>query len=322
MQPLSPRSASLEPPLRGALLVTLTVISVLLTGLASAQQVTVAAVGDIACSPDGNPNASGGKGDETRCQMLATSELVAEHGVQAVLALGDLQYASSSRQLAAFRASYDLSWGRFKDITYPVPGNHEYDTPDAEGYYKYFGDRAGDPERGYDSFDLGEWHIVALNSNCEEVGGCGAGSEQSRWLESDVEAHPSACLLAFWHHPRFSSGKHGSRTVYQEFWNILQRAGADVVLAGHDHDYERFAPLSANGDVDVERGVRAFVVGTGGVSLRPAGDRQAHSEVFIERFGVLFLNLGHDKYEWSFVAPGGDILDRGKGRCGSVPDGP
>ena len=170
MQPLSPRSASLEPPLRGALLVTLTVISVLLTGLASAQQVTVAAVGDIACSPDGNPNASGGKGDETRCQMLATSELVAEHGVQAVLALGDLQYASSSRQLAAFRASYDLSWGRFKDITYPVPGNHEYDTPDAEGYYKYFGDRAGDPERGYDSFDLGEWHIVALNSNCEEGG--------------------------------------------------------------------------------------------------------------------------------------------------------
>ncbi len=311
MRTTTPSSSSFMLPILGVLLLLVTGAALL--GVASAESVTIAAAGDIACSPD-DPHFNDGHGDARHCQMSATSDLILQHDVQAVLALGDLQY--SVGEVAAFQSSFAKSWGRFKDILFPVPGNHDYDTADGAGYYAYLGDRAGDPARGYDSFDLGDWHVVALNSNCSEVGGCDAGSKQVRWLEADLESHPSTCLLAYWHHPRFSSGMHGSRKVYQDFWDVLDRAGADVVLAGHEHDYERFAPQSPSGDLDAAGGARAFVVGTGGVALRPIGDPQPNSEMFASEFGVLFLDLGPLKYEWSFVTPAGDTLDSGKGRCG------
>ena len=186
---------------------------------ALAQTVTVAAAGDIACSPDSDDHFDGGAGDANHCQMAATADLIAKRNVDAVLAIGDIQY--STGRLAAYQGSYDATWGSLKDKTYPVPGNHDYNTDGATGYYKYFGERAGDPSKGYYSYDLGAWHVVALNSNCDEVKGCSADSKQGKWLKADLAAHPSACILAYWHHPRFSSGYHGSNAAYQDFWDSL-----------------------------------------------------------------------------------------------------
>lgn len=272
-----------------------------------AQTVTVAAAGDIACGPNSEVGAD-------HCQMAATADLVAGKGVAAVLALGDLQYPQGSYD--DFLNAYDKSWGRFKAVTYPTPGNHEYYLYDAQGYYRYFGAAAHEPQHGYYSFDLGAWHVVALNSNCFWVGGCGADSDQVAWLRRDLEAHPSLCVLAFWHHPRFSSGPHGSDEAYQAFWDVLDAAGADVVLNGHDHLYERFAPKSADGAPDLE-GIREFVVGTGGASTTGVEERQPNSEVVAEdTFGVLFLRLAPDGYSWSFEsAAGAAFSDSGEGTC-------
>jgi hypothetical protein len=272
-----------------------------------AQTVTVAAAGDIACGPTAEVGAD-------HCQMAATANLIADKDVTAVLALGDLQYPQGSYD--DFLNAYDKSWGRFKAITYPTPGNHEYLLYDAQGYYRYFGAAARETQDGYYSFDLGTWHIVALNSNCLWVGGCGADSAQVAWLRRDLEAHPSLCVLAFWHHPRFSSGPHGSDETYQAFWDVLHAAGADVVLNGHDHLYERFAPQSADGTPDLE-GIREFVVGTGGASTTGVEERQLNSEVVAEgTFGVLFLRLAPDGYTWSFESAAGTAFtDSGEGTC-------
>ena len=164
-------------------------------------------------------------------------------GYAAVLLLGDIQYEDGA--YSKFLASYDPSWGRVKSITKPAPGNHEYQSGSAADYYRYFGAAAGDPAKGYYSYDLGGWHLVALNSNCSFVGGCGAGSPQEQWLRADLAAHPASCTLAYWHHPRFSSGAHGSDATYTAFWQALYDANAEVVLVGHDHDYERFAPQTS-----------------------------------------------------------------------------
>ena len=167
--------------------------------------------------------------------------------------------------LDGFSGAYDPTWGQFKAITKPVPGNHEYQTPGATGYYSYYGAAAGDPTKGYYSYDLGTWHMIALNSNCGAIGGCGAGSPQGQWLQADLACAP-VCTLAYWHQPRFSSGEHGNEPVYDTFWQDLYKAGADVVLNGHDHDYERFAPQDPSAHADASRGIREFVVGTGGKS--------------------------------------------------------
>jgi hypothetical protein len=213
--------------------------------------------------------------------------------------------------------SYDLSWGRFKGMTYPAPGNHEYYTTDAVGYYDYFGSAAGDRTKGYYSFDLGSWHIVVLNSDCHRVGGCGVGSAQEQWLRADLAANPTACTLAYWHHPRFSSGMHGSHVEYVPFWNALYEHGAELVLTAHDHNYERFAPQDANGTADSLRGVRQFVVGTGGKSLRSLASLQPNSEVFDgDTFGVLKLTLHSGSYDWEFVPElGGSFTDAGSEAC-------
>jgi acid phosphatase type 7 len=204
----------------------------------------------------------------------------------------------------------------------PMPGNHEYDTRGAAGYFHYFGRAAGDPGKGYYSYDLGEWHIVALNSNCkeEEVGGCEASSQQVRWLKADLAANKDQrCTLAYMHHPRFSSGKeHGNIHYVKPLWEALYEAGADVVLSGHEHNYERFAPQTPAGRADPQRGIREFVVGTGGGKGHyPISEPIAISEVHNdETYGVLKLTLRPKSYEWRFVPEEGETFtDSGSARC-------
>lgn len=216
-----------------------------------------------------------------------------------------------------FARCYEPSWGRHRARTRPAPGNHDYGTPHAAGYFAYFGEAAGAPNKGYYSYNLGSWHIVVLNSNCGAVGGCGPGSPQERWLRADLAAHPAACTLAYWHHPRFSSGPHGGTMAVQAFWQALYEAGAELVLNGHDHLYERFAPQDPDGRRDEERGIRQFTVGTGGASLYAVGRPAPNSEVVnTTTYGVLKLTLYPDRYEWEFVpVPGGRFTDSGSGTC-------
>jgi Calcineurin-like phosphoesterase len=272
----------------------------------------IAAAGDIAC--DERP----GKAETTTsstCQQAATAAVVTSLHPAAVLAIGDEQYPSAT--LAQFMASYDRTWGAFKNITHPAPGNHEYETPNARGYFDYFGASAGPQETGYYSFELGGWHLIALNGNCSAIGGCQSGSAQERWLAADLAAHPAACTIAYWHQPRFSSGVHHSDRTYQALWQDLYAAHADVVLAGHDHDYERFAPQDPQGRADPKAGIREFVVGTGGKSHYPFTLTENNSEVRNdESFGVLSLTLHAHGYDWRFIpAAGSRLQDAGSGAC-------
>jgi acid phosphatase type 7 len=233
-----------------------------------------------------------------------------------VLTLGDTAYDDGSPD--QFARCYMPSWGRFRNRTYPAPGNHDYQTADARGYYDFFGPRAGQPGKGWYSLNLGRWHLIALNSNCDAVGGCQPGSEQERWLRADLAAHPARCTLAFWHHPRFSSGTtHGSDPAVSGLWMALYQAGADIVLVGHEHNYERFAPLDPLGGLDPARGVREFVVGTGGKSHYPFGSPLPGSEARDnDSFGLLQLQLRPTGYTWRFLpAQGGSIQDSGTGSC-------
>ena len=275
----------------------------------------IAAAGDIACDP-ADANFNGGNGTASACRMKATSDLLLGLGLTAVLLLGDNQYEDGAA--SKYQLSYDPTWGRLKAITRPAPGNHEYVTPGAAGYFSYFGAAAGDPAKGYLSYDLGGWHLIALNSNC--VGGCGAGSPQEQWLAADLAAHPGVCTLAYWHHPRFSSGPHGNDATYDAFWQDLHAAHADVILNGHDHIYERFAPQSPAAAADPAYGIRQFTVGTGGKNLTSIGVVRANSEVRnASAFGVLELTLHPDGYAWRFLsAAGGAVLDQGTGLCHSA----
>lgn len=275
--------------------------------------VTVVAAGDIACSP-ASSYFNGGLGTADKCRQKYTADLIGQLGANAVFALGDNQYEEGT--LNQFMKSYDLSWGRYKAITYPVPGNHEYRVPGAADYYSYFGARAGDPAKGYYSFDLGDWHVVALNSNCEAVS-CAAGSEQETWLRADLAAHPKECTLAYWHHPLFSSGSHGNDPATKDFWRALSEAGAELVLVGHDHNYERFAPQTAEGVADAEAGIRQFVVGTGGKNHYSISTAQPNSEVINgNTHGVLKLDLYAGGYNWAFVPEAGaTFTDTGSATC-------
>lgn len=259
------------------------------------------AAGDIAsCSS---------KGDEAVARVVARLS-----GIVAVL--GDAVYEVGSRE--EFQKCYAPTWGRFRARTRPAPGNHEYKTPNAAGYFGYFGRVAGRPGQGWYSYRLGSWHVVVLNSNCAAVGGCDASSPQGRWLRSDLRVHRAVCTLAYWHHPRFSSGtEHGSDQRVAPFWQLLYRAGADVVLSGHEHNYERFAPQSPAGRLDRRRGIRQFVVGTGGKSHYPLGPPIANSKVRNDvTFGVLRLDLRRRGYAWKFIpADPGGFTDSGSAAC-------
>jgi chitodextrinase len=274
--------------------------------------VTVAAAGDIACDPlSGSFN--NGEGTSSSCRQAATAELLA--GADAVLTLGDTQYENGAYD--KFLASYNKSWGAAKGITYPAIGNHEYQTPGGLGYFTYFGSAAGTPGQGWYSFDLGGWHIISLNSNCSAVGGCGVGSPQYLWLLADLAANDAGCTLAYWHHPRFSSGNYGNDGAFQPFWQLLYNDGAEIVLAGHDHNYQRYAPQTPAGARDDARGIREFVVGTGGKSHYPVDmsgtNRQAANG---DTFGVLNLTLRADSYDWQFVPEEGKAYtDSGTSSC-------
>ncbi len=271
------------------------------------------AAGDLACDP-ASGSFNGGQGTRTECRQMAVSDLVvADREMTAFAALGDLQYADGTS--SAFRTSYDPSYGRVLDRTIPVVGNHEYQTRDASGYFGYFGSRAGDPAKGYYSTDVGPWHVVVLNSNCGEVG-CGSGSAQEQWLRADLADSPAMCTVALMHHPRYSSGEHGDNRAVSDLWDTLQQGGADLVLAGHDHDYERFAPMDSAGRLDPQ-GMRQFVVGTGGKGNRGFGSIRTNSEAHdSSSFGVLRLKLGANSYSWQFVATaGGTNDDSGSASC-------
>jgi hypothetical protein len=275
----------------------------------AASNPVIAAAGDIACPPDVPVT-------PTTCHQQATSDLLVRLAPTAVLALGDVQYERG--QLANFLRSYGRTWGRLKAITHPLIGNHEYLSDGGAGYFDYFGAAAGDPHKGYYSFDLGAWHLIALNSQCSWVsGGCGPGSPQERWLRADLAAHRNACVLAYWHEPRFSSGQHGGNPAYDVFWRDLYQANADVVLSAHDHDYERFAPQDPDGRLDASHGIREFVVGTGGKNHYQFAAAQPNSEVRNgNTFGVLELTLYPTSYHWRFVPePGKTFTDSGSGIC-------
>jgi hypothetical protein len=278
----------------------------------------IMAAGDIACDP-ADPGYNGGAGTADRCHQQATSDLVVGTPLDAVLPLGDIQYDSATT--ARINAVYAPTWGRVKSISRPILGNHESGT--ATGYFDYFNGPgasdgpAGPRGKGYYSFDLGAWHVVALNSNCSSVS-CSAGSEQESWLRADLAAHPTGCTLAYWHHARFSSGHDGSNAFMQPLWEALQDAQAELLLSGHSHDYERFAPLDRDGDVDRAEGIRQFVVGTGGAFFTGGlGSLAPHSEVAQNNtFGVLKLTLHPTSYDWQFVPEaGGTFTDAGSEPC-------
>ncbi len=260
----------------------------------------VIAAGDIAdCSSEG---------DDSTAKLL--------EGVKGtIITLGDNAYENGTSQ--DFADCYDPTWGRIKDRTKPSPGNHDYNTPGARGYFGYFGQAAGKPGKGYYSYDIGGWHLVALNSNCQYVGGCDSASRQGRWLKDDLAANRSRCTLAYFHYPLFSSGLHGNQTQMRPFWDILYAADADVVLNGHDHDYQRYVPQAPDGSSDPERGIREFVVGTGGMLLYPIEDPPPNLETYNDdTYGVLRLTLHPKSYEWQFLsAQGSSYTDSGKGRC-------
>jgi hypothetical protein len=261
-----------------------------------------------------------GAGDIASCDDLAGAEATAkliDNIPGTVFAAGDLAYPDGSDE--QFAKCYGPTWGRFKDRTRPTAGNHEYHSDGASGYARYFGGAAGDPKKAYYSYDLGVWHIIVLNSECGEVGGCEAASPQGQWLRQDLAQHPAACTLAYFHKPLFSSGaKHGNDPEMKLLWRALYDANADVVINGHDHDYERFAPQDPDGNADSKRGIREFVVGTGGKNSHRSFDKaKPNSEVRnADTFGVLKLTLHSSGYDWEFVPQAGKSFhDSGSGAC-------
>ena len=278
----------------------------------------IAAAGNIACDP-ANPAYNGGTGTSSACQEMATSSLLVNQGYAAVLPLGDNQYDDGSA--AKYQQSYDPSWGRVKALSHPVPGNHDYLTAGAGGYYGYFGSAAGTAGQGYYSYDVGAWHLIALNSNCTLVsGGCAAGSAQETWLRQDLAAHTNTCVLAYWHHPMFSSGEDGFNPVTSAFWQDLYAYGADVILDGHAHEYERFAPQNPQGAVDSTYGLTEFVDGTGGNGFEPTAPQAANSVVLRDGvFGVLQLTLHATGTDFRFIDAAGAFSDSGTVNCHGAP---
>ena len=260
-----------------------------------------------------------GAGDVAECWLetfswfsgaAATANLLDDiEGV--VFTTGDNVYEDGTAR--EFRNCYEPTWGRHRARTRPSPGNHDYRSAGAAPYYAYFGENAGPPGRGYYSYDLGAWHIVSLNSNIAAK----AGSEQERWLRADLAAHPTRCTLAYWHHPVFNSGPHGNNPRMRALWSVLYEFGVDVVVNGHDHHYERFAPQTPDGALDLKRGIRQFIVGTGGADLYDLRTVRANSEVQNSTtWGVLKLTLRAASYDWEFIPVVSETFrDKGAARC-------
>ncbi len=270
-------------------------------------------------SPSGLPSGDPvlvGAGDIADCALTddeATTALV-DSMAGTVFTAGDNAYPDGSA--AQFRDCYGPTWGRFLARTRPAPGNHDWVTKDLAGYLGYFGSAASPDGKSWYSYDLGTWHIVVLDSDCSSVGGCGVDSPQGAWLAADLKASTARCTLAIWHHPRFSSGEHGNDTEVAPFWTELAGAGADVVVNGHDHDYERFAPQDPTGVLDRANGLREFVVGTGGAALRTFPTTATNSEVRATgAHGVITFVLHQGSYEWRFISTSGALSDAGSAVC-------
>jgi hypothetical protein len=267
----------------------------------------IAAAGDIACAPGSGVTPSS-------CHHAAVSDLLVGTGLTAVLPLGDLDYGTGG--LSEPGNEYARTWGRVDAIARPVVGNREYSGTSADGYFAYFGARAGASPGGYYSYDVGNWHLIALNSNCSVVA-CDAGSPQEAWLRQDLAANRATCQLAYWHHPLFNGRPTAGATAMTAIWQDLQAAGVDVVLNGHDHHYERFAPQNEIGVAD-PGGPREFIVGTGGHSLAsPPSVAATTSEASnYDTFGVLRLTLRAASYDWTFVPEAGrSFTDAGSSGC-------
>ena len=265
--------------------------------------VQIAAAGDVAC-----PNATSSPG----CRAPDTAKLIKSLKPKLVLALGDLAYESGS--VSDFNAGYAKSWGAFKVSTFPVPGNHEYRTDGAAGYRQWWGSGVTPGGHTWHSQRVGLWLVLGLDSDCAEVGGCDPASPQGQWLAAHLVNAPK-CVLAIWHHPRRSSGLHGDNSAVQPLWQQLAAAGADVVLNGHDHDYERFAPMDSDAK-PASTGMREFVVGTGGKQPYPIVRKSAGSETSVQGIpGVLSLNLGSAGWSWRFITTDGAVRDSGSSNC-------
>jgi hypothetical protein len=264
-----------------------------------------------------------GAGDIAGCKAIegaqATAKLI-DKIPGTVFAAGDLVYEHGSR--TEFRDCYGPTWGRFKSRTRPTLGNHEYGVADAAAYFEYWGAQAGPVGKGYYSYDLGVWHVVALNTNCDApgLGGCGPGSPQETWLRDDLRQHPNACIVAYGHHALFSSGvfaRHAIHPELKQLWEDLYAVHADLMLVGHEHSYERFAAQDPDGHADPEHGIREIVVGTGGRSHDPLGFATPNSEVRnTDTFGVLQVMLSPRSYTWEFIPEEGRTFrDSGVGIC-------
>ena len=290
--------------LSGNYTVSLTVVDNVGANGTSSEVVTVAG-GDIVFI---------GAGDIAGCassyQDEATAAIIDRYPAAAVYTLGDNAYSDGTA--AEYNQCYDPSWGRFKDRTRPAPGNHEYHVVGAAGYFGYFGGLAGPAGRGYYSYDLGNWHIISLDSEID----ASATSPQATWLTQDLHDHPAACTLAYWHKPLFTSGQHSPSTEMRPLFTILYDNGADVVLSGHNHTYERFAPQRPDRTRDDANGIRYFVAGSGGASLYDFVRTEPNSEVRYRGWGVLKLTLGASGYGWEFMPiEGSSFTDTGTGAC-------
>ena len=255
-----------------------------------------------------------GAGDIADCRTgspQSTAAVLAQYPTATIFTLGDNAYENGSP--ADYSRCYDPTWGQFKDRTYPAPGNHDYQTSGAAGYFGYFGGRAGPSGRGYYSYDLGGWHIISLDSEI----GVDSASAQATWLRQDLADHPATCTLAYWHRPLFTSGLiHSGEPFMRPIFSILYAAGADIVLSGHNHQYERFAPQRPDGTRDDSAGIREFVVGTGGAWLYGFAKTKPNSEVRYQGYGVLKLTLSATSYTWEFVpVAGSSFTDSGTGSC-------
>ncbi len=289
-------------------------------------QKVIIAAGDVGCDPAGS-SFNGGNGSSSSCRMKYTAALVNSINPDKVLSIGDAQHYCGS--LEAYNKSYDLSWGAFKNNTFPVPGNHDYLTSggsgttgcssadaNANGYFTYFGNQAGEPGKGYQSQTVGDWLIVGLNTNCSKAGGCSSGSAQYKWLESQLIKNPNKCVLAFFHIPLFSSGGRANSNS-KPFWDLLYKYNAEIILNGHDHIYERFYPQLPSGTRDDSQGIRQFTVGTGGANHTSLASTAKNSALRnADTFGVLKLTLKKGSYDWQFVPEAGkSFTDSGTGIC-------
>jgi acid phosphatase type 7 len=296
--------------------------------LACALTLTAACTGDLPTPPvqetgDTGPSAIevnaatatvvtlSGAGDIAKCpgQAGATAKLLATIP-GTIFTLGDNVYPDGNA--AMYSSCYGTTWGRFRTRTRPSPGNHDYLTAGATPYFNYFGSAAGPRGRGYYSYDYGTWHIVSLNSEVAAY----AGSAQERWLRQDLATNPKRCTLAYWHKPLFSSGSMGASTGVRAIWQALYDRGVEVALNGHDHDYERFAPQTPTGSVNLAHGIRQFVVGTGGAPLLAFKTTFRNSQFrYNKSHGILKLTLSDGSYGWKFIAVSGAVIDAGQATC-------